>query len=197
MLSKRDLRRAVRHGERELRAAGGDMAGQLRPRNILRDARDLVLKFARDDVVQAYIGPRIWKILAVALVFVLVSTVCSIDVLFRFPRLVSDSLLLKALVLPFGAVVWLGGTIGQIYVFAISLEGWAAQRDREERGIGVEMPGGVLAYLKYSRALVPWIAVAAFVILPLLVMGRYVPVIALGLCVAGIGAPLLFRKLDR
>ena len=173
------------------------MAGQLRPRNILRDARDLVLKFARDDVVQAYIGPRIWKILVVVLVFVLVSTVCSIDMMFRFARLVSESLLLKTFVLPFSAAVWLGGMIGQIYVFAISLEGWAAQRDREERGIGVEMPEGVLAYLKYSRALVPWIAVAVFVILPLLVMGRYVPVIALGLCVAGIGAPLLFRKLDR
>jgi hypothetical protein len=197
MLSKRDLRRAVRHGERELRAAGGDMLGQLRPRNILRDARDLVLKFMRDDVVQAYIGPRIWKILAVVLVFVLVSTVCSIDMMFRVARLVSDSLLLKALVLPFGAAVWLGGTIGQMYVFAISLEGWAAQRNREERGISVEMPEGVLAYLKYSRALVPWIAVAVFVLLPLLVMGRYVPVIALGLCVAGIGAPVLFRKLDR
>jgi hypothetical protein len=197
MLSKRDLRRAVRHGERELRAAGGDMLGQLRPRNILRDARDLVLKFMRDDVVQAYIGPRIWKILAVVLVFVLVSTVCSIDVMFRVARLVSDSLLLKALVLPFGAAVWLGGTIGQMYVFAISLEGWAAQRNREERGVSVEMPEGVLAYLKYSRALVPWIAVAVFVLLPLLVMGRYVSVIALGLCVAGIGAPVLFRKLDR
>ena len=197
MLSKRDLRRAVRHGERELRAAGGDMLGQLRPRNILRDARDLVLKFMRDDVVQAYIGPRIWKILAVVLVFVLVSTVCSIDVMFRVARLVSDSLLLKALVLPFGAAVWLGGVIGQMYVFAISLEGWAAQRNREERGVSVEMPEGVLAYLKYSRALVPWIAVAVFVLLPLLVMGRYVPVIALGLCVVGIGAPVLFRKLDR
>jgi hypothetical protein len=196
MLSKRDLRRAVRHGERELRAAGGDMLGQLRPRNILRDARDLVLKFMRDDVVQAYIGPRIWKILAVVLVFVLVSTVCSIDVMFRVARLVSDSFLLKALVLPFGAAVWLGGVIGQMYVFAISLEGWAAQRNREERGVSVEMPEGVLAYLKYSRALVPWIAVAVFVLLPLLVMGRYVPVIALGLCVAGIAAPLLFRKFD-
>jgi hypothetical protein len=196
MLSKRDLRRAVRHGERELRAAGGDMLGQLRPRNILRDARDLVLKFMRDDVVQAYIGPRIWKILAVVLVFVLVSTVCSIDVMFRVARLVSDSFLLKALVLPFGAAVWLGGVIGQMYVFAISLEGWAAQRNREERGVSVEMPEGVLAYLKYSRALVPWIAVAVFVLLPLLVMGRYVSVIALGLCVAGIAAPLLFRKFD-
>jgi hypothetical protein len=197
MLSKKDLRRAVRHGERELRAAGGDMAGQLRPRNVLRDARDLVLKFMRDDAVQAYVAPRIWKILAVVLVFVLVSTVCSIDVMFRFARLVSNSLLLKALVLPFGATVWLGGTIGQIYVFAISLEGWAARRDREERGAGVDMPQGVLAYLKYSRALVPWIAVAVFVVLPLLLMGRYVPLIALGLCAAGIGAPLIYRKLDR
>ena len=172
------------------------MAGQLRPRNVLRDARDLVLKFMRDDAVQAYVAPRIWKILAVVLVFVLVSTVCSIDTMFRFARLVSDSLLLKALVLPFGAVVWLGGTIGQIYVFAIELEGRAAQRSREERGISVEMPGGVLAYLKYSRALVPWIAVAVFVLLPLIVMGRYVPVVALGLCIAGIAAPLLFKKFD-
>ena len=39
VMNQRDLRRAVRHGERELRAAGGDMLSQLNPRNILPRTR--------------------------------------------------------------------------------------------------------------------------------------------------------------
>jgi hypothetical protein len=197
MLNKRDLRRAVRHGERELRAAGGDMLGQLRPRNIFRDARDLALKFARDDALHEYLGPRIWAVLVVALMFVLVSTVCSIDMMFRFARFFSEFAVMKILALPFGAAVWLGGVLGQVYVFAIWLEGRAAQRHREERGIRVDMPPGFLAYLKYSRALVPWIAVVVCVALPLLVMAPRAPLVALGLLVVAVGAPALFRKLDR
>src|SRR5262245_50730835 len=119
MMSQRDLRRAVRHGEREFRAAGGDMLSQLRPRNIVRDARDLTLKFVRDNRVQAYIAPRIWPVLLVMLAFVLVSAVCSVDMMFRFARFASDSILLKGLSLPFAATVWAGGAIGQVYVFAI------------------------------------------------------------------------------
>jgi hypothetical protein len=195
-MNKNDLRKAVRHGERELRAAGGDMLTQLRPRNIYRDARDLALKFAREDALHAYLGPRIWGVLVVVLVFVLVSTVCSIDVMFRFARFFSEFALARLLAFPFGAAVWLVGVAGQVYVFAIWLEGRAAQRDREERGIRVQMPSGFLAYLKYSRALVPWIAVTLCVALPLLVMARRLPLVALGLLVVAIGAPALFRKLD-
>jgi hypothetical protein len=191
MMNKRDIRRAVRHGERELRAAGGDMLGQLRPRNIFRDARDLALKFARDDALHAYLGPRIWGVLAVVLVFVLVSSVCSIDVMFKSARYIPGIFALFV-----GLACWAGGVAGQIYVFAIWLEGRAAQIDRAERGIRVEMPAGVLAYLKYSRALVPWIAVALCVALPLLVMAQRAPLVALGLVVAVVSAPAVYRKLD-
>ena len=196
MVNQKDLRKAVRHGERELRAAGGDMLSQLRPRNIWRDARDLALKFARDDVLQAYLGPRMWGVLAVAAAFVLVSTVCSIDMVFRFARFFSEFVLARLLALPFGAAVWAGGVLGQVYLFAIWLEGRAAQRDREERGIRVPMPSGFLAYLKYSRALIPWIAVVLCVALPLLIIARRAPLVALGLLVVAVGAPALFKKLD-
>src|SRR5260221_9037302 len=101
MMNQRDLRRAVRHGEHELRAAGGDVLSQLRPRNILRDARDLALKFVRDDVLQAYIAPRVWGVLPVVLVFVLVGTVCSIDVMIKTGRFVPGILALFV-----GAAVW-------------------------------------------------------------------------------------------
>jgi len=189
MLSKRDLKRAVRHGEREFRAAGGDMLSQLSPRNIARDARDLAMKFARDDVLQAYVGPRIWAVIAVVLVFVLVSSVCAIDVMIKSGRFVPG---IVALLL--GGVVWAGGVIGQIYVFAIWLEGRAVQRDRDERGIDMQMPAGFLAYLKYSRALVPWILVAVCVAVPILVMALRVPVVALLLLTVSALAPFLFRK---
>src|SRR6266568_4462383 len=59
-----------------------------------------------------------------------------------------------------GAAVWAGGVVAQIYVFLIWLEGRAAQKDRSARGIRVAVPPGVLAHLKYSRALPAWILVA-------------------------------------
>ena|SRR5262245_16264518 len=190
-ISKRDLRRAVRHGERELRAAGGDMLGQLRPKNIVRDALDLIQKFGRDEVLQAYIAPRLWKLFPVLLVFTLVSTVCTINFM-----LIAGRYMHWLFALLVGVAVWVGGVVGLTYIFAIALEGRAAQRDREERGVNVRMPEGFLAYLKYSRALVPWIAVVLCVAFPLLVMGRYNPPLALGLVVAVVGAPWLFRKFD-
>jgi hypothetical protein len=104
MLSKRDLKRAVRHGERDLRAAGGDVLSQLSPHNIVRDARDLALKYARDEVLHAYIGPRIWAVIAVVLVFVLVSSVCAIDLMINTGRFVPG---IVALLL--GAAAWAGG----------------------------------------------------------------------------------------
>lgn len=191
MMSQRELRRAVRHGERELRAAGGDMLSQLRPRNILRDARDLVLKFARDEVLQAYIARRIWAVLAVVLVFVLIGTVCSIDVMLKAGRFMPGILALIV-----GAAFWAGGVAGQVYVFAIWLEGRAAQRDRDERGIDLEMPVGLLAYLKYSRALVPWILILVCVVLPLAIMAPRAPLVALLLFTVALLAPFLFKKFD-
>jgi hypothetical protein len=191
MMNQRELRRAVRHGERELRAAGGDVLSQLRPRNILRDARDLALKFFRDDVLQAYLAPRIWAVLPVVLVFVLVATVCAIDVMFKAGRFMPGIFALAV-----GAAFWAGGVVGQIYVFAIWLEGRAAQRDREERGIEVEMPAGFLAYLKYSRALVPWVFILVCVALPLGLMAPRSPLAAGLLFVVALLAPFLFKKFD-
>jgi hypothetical protein len=192
MMSQRELRRAMRHRERELRAAGGDMLSQLRPRNIVRDARDLALKFARDEAVHAYVAPRIWAVLPVLLVFVLVSAVCSIDVMFKAAHFMPGIFTLFV-----GAAFWVVGVVGQIYVFAIWLEGRAAQKDRAERGIHVEMPAGFLAYLKYSRALVPWIAILACVALPLLIMALRAPLVALLLFTASLLAPFLFKKFDK
>jgi hypothetical protein len=191
MISQRDVRRAVRHGERELRAAGGDMLSQLSPHNIVRDARDLALKFLRDDVLQAYLAPRIWAALAVVLVFFLVSAVCGIDVTFKTSRFVPG---IAALIV--GGLVWAGGLLGQVYVFAIWLEARAAQRDRDERGIDLEVPAGFLSYLKYSRALVPWILVLLCIALPLAAMAPRSPVAALLLFTMALLAPFLFKKFD-
>lgn len=189
MMSKRELRRAVRHGERDLRAAGGDMLSQLRPRNIVRDARDLALKFVRDDVLQAYVAPRVWAVLGVVLVFVLVSSVCSIDVMIKSGRYMPGIFALLV-----GMACWAGGVVGQVYVFAIWLEGRAAQKERDERGVHLEMPAGFLAYLKYSRALVPWILIVLCVALPLLVIAPRAPLVALLLLVLALLAPVLFKK---
>ena len=189
--------REMRLDERELRTAADDMLDQLRPRRALRDAYDFALKFQNDEVFRDYVGSRIWAVLPVVLIFFLVSTICSIDVMFRTVRLVSDPpVWLRFVALLLGAVVWLCGVLGQLYVFLIWLEERAAQRDRSERGKRVRVPAGFLAYLKYSRALPPWILVLIFVVLPLANMARGAPVAALILAALMALAPVLFKKFD-
>ncbi len=189
--------RGARLNERELRAAAGDMLDQLRPRRVLRDARDFALKFQRDDVFRDYVVSRMWAVLPVVLVFILVSTICSIDIMFRTVRLASDPpVWLRFLALLLGAAVWLCGVMAQVYVFLIWLEERAAQRDRSERGKRVEVPAGVLAYLKYSRALPPWVVIFACIVLPVLLMARGAPLVALLVLTVSLLAPFLFRKFD-
>jgi hypothetical protein len=194
---KTSVRSAMKHSERELKAAANDMLGQLRPRSMLRDARDLLLKFQRDEVFRDYVVRRIWTVLPVVLMFVLVSTVCSIDTMFRVVRLASDPpLWLRGFALLVGAAVWLCGLLAQTYVFLLWLEGRAAQRSRSEQGIRFQAPAGILAYLKYSRALAPWILILIFVVVPIGLMARGAPLAALILVTLAALAPVLFNKLD-
>jgi hypothetical protein len=58
------------------------------------------------------------------------------------------------------------------------------------------MPAGFLPYLKYSRALVPWILILVCVILPLAIMAPRAPLAALLLFTVALLAPFLFRKFD-
>jgi len=136
-------------------------------------------------------------VLPVVLVFILVSTICSIDLMFRTVRLVSDPpLWLRFFALLLGAAAWLCGVVAQVYVFLIWLEERAAQRDRSERGKRVAVPAGFLAYLKYSRALPPWILILIFVVIPLGLMARSAPLAVLILVMLVALAPVLFKKFD-
>src|SRR5712691_5661253 len=189
--------RGARFDERELRAAAGDMLDQLRPRRVLRDARDFALKFQRDEIFRDYVLTRIWAVLPVVLVFILVSTICSIDIMFRTVRLISDPpVWLRFFALLLGAAAWLCGVVAQVYVFLIWLEERAAQRERSERGKRVEVPPGVLAYLKYSRALPPWVVIFACIVLPVVLMARGAPLVALLVITVSLLVPFLFKKFD-
>src|SRR5947209_11683914 len=164
---------------------------------VLRHARDFALKFQNDEVFRDYIVSRIWTVLPVVLVFFLVSTICSIDVMFRTARLAYDPpLWLRFFALLLGAAVWLCGVVGQLYVFLIWLEERAAQRARSEQGKRVKVPAGFLNYLKYSRAVPPWILVLVFVVLPLANVARGAPVAALILAALLALVPVLFKKFD-
>ncbi|HYU68062.1 MAG TPA: hypothetical protein VEL09_01890 [Burkholderiales bacterium] len=190
--------RGMRLDERELRAAAGDMLDQLRPRRALRDARDFALKFQHDDVFREYVLSRIWTVLPVLLVFVLVSTVCAIGIMFNAARWISPPVPVwyRGFALLLGAAVWLGGVVAQVYVFLIWLEERAARKSRSARGIQVAVPAGVLAYLKYSRALPPWILVALCVAVPMAILAYYSPLAALLVVCVAVLAPVLFKKLD-
>ncbi len=191
-------RAAMKKSQRELRAAAGDLLGQLWPPSVLRDARELLLKVQRDEVFREYFAARLWAVLAMLLLFVLISTVCAIDIMFNSVRLIPHPVPVwyRGFALLLGAVAWVGGMVAQIYVFLIWLEGRAAQKDRSARGIRVAVPSGVLAYLKYSRALPAWILVALCVAAPLAIAAGHAPLLALLLVALAILAPVLFRKFD-
>ncbi len=190
--------RAMKHSERDPRSTTGEILSQLRPRSLVRDGRDLVVKFQYDDVFRSYVAYRAWALIAVILVFVLVSTVLAVGVMFDAARWVPapTPLWLRALALVLGAAVWVGGIIAQVYLFVLSLEGKAARLDRTSRGMIVAVPKGFIAYLKYSRTLAPWMLVVACVALPLAVLATNAPVAALLLASLAVLAPLLFSKLD-
>ena len=197
-MDQKKLRRAMKHSERELRAAAGDMLSQLHPRSVVRDVRDLALKVQRDEVFREYFATRVWVVIPVIFVFVLVSTVCAIGIMFNATRWISPPVPVwfRGFALLLGAAVWLGGVAAQVYVFLIWLEERAAQKSRSERGIQVAVPAGVLAYLKYSRALPPWILVALCVAAPMAILAYYSPLAALLVVSVAVLAPVLFRKLD-
>jgi len=191
-------RAAMKKSQRELRAAAGDLLGQLWPPSVLRDARELLLKFQRDEVFREYLAARIWAVLGMLLLFFLISTVCAIDIMFNSVRLIRLPVPVwyRGFALLLGAAVWVGGMVAQIYVFLILLEGRAAQKDRSARGIRVAVPPGVLAHLKYSRALPAWILVALCVAVPLAIVAGHAPLLALLLVALAILAPVIFKKFD-
>ena len=190
--------RAVKHSERDPRSTTGEILSQLRPRSLARDGRDLVVKFQRDDGFRSYIGYRLRTVVPVVLVFILVSTICAVGIMFEAVRWVSPPvpLWLRALALVLGAAVWIGGILAQVYLFLLWLEGRAARLDQSSRGMEVRIPRGLLAYLKYSRALAPWMLAAICVALPLAVFATSAPITALLLASLTVLAPLLFKKLD-
>jgi|SRR5579864_26779 len=190
--------RTMKSAAHAFRAAAGEMLGQLRPRNALRDARDLVLKLQRDEVFRDYVAARVWAAIPVVFVFVLVSTICAIAIMFAAAQLVAPPVPVwfRAFALLLGAAVWVGGVAAQTCVFLGWLEERAAHRSRASRGNKAAVPTGVWAYLKYSRTLAPWILVALCVVLPLAILAAYAPLVALLLAFLGVLAPVLFRKFD-
>ena len=190
--------RAMKHSERDPRSTTGEILSQLRPRSLVRDGRDLMVKFQNDDVFRSYVAYRAWALIAVILVFVFVSTILAVGVMFDVARWVPAPapLWLRALALVLGAAVWVGGIVAQVYLFVLSLEGKAARLDQSSRGMIVAVPKGFIPYLKYSRTLAPWILAAACVALPLAVLATGAPVPALLLASLTVLAPLLFSRLD-
>ena len=91
----------------------------------------------------------------------------------------------------------MGGRSGRADLRLPDLAGRAGpQKDRSARGIRVAVPSGVLAHLKYSRALPAWILVALCVVVPLAIVAGHAPLLALLLVALAILAPVIFRKLD-
>lgn len=196
--TKEKLGRAVKSGAHEARAAAGDTMDQLRPRNILRDARDLLEKFENNDVFREYVLNRIWLVTPVVLTFVLVSTVCAISIMFFTARLAAPPVpvSLRFFALLLGVVIWVGGIVGQTYVFLLWLEERAAHRSRAAQAARSAVPGGILAYLKYSRAMPPWILVVLCVVVPIAILAAYAPLMAAVLVVLAVLAPVVYNKID-
>lgn len=183
---------------RRFRSEAGELLVQLTPRNVFRDVNELLLKFQNDAILQTYLRSRIRIATPVVFVFVFVSTICAIAVMFFAVRLVAPPVpfLYRLLVLLVGAAVWVGGIFAQTGIFAVWLEQRAIRRNRSGAAHRPAPPGGVLNYLKYSRTLFPWVLVAIFVVLPLGILVDFAPVVALVIIAVLVAAPYLYDKVD-
>lgn len=183
---------------RRFRSEAGELLVQLTPRNVFRDVNELLLKFQNDAILQTYLRSRIRIATPVVFVFVFVSTVCAIAVMFFAPRLVEPPVpfLYRLLVLIIGAAVWFGGIFAQTGIFAVWLEQRAIRRSRSGAARRTAPPGGVLNYLKYSRTMFPWLLVALFVVLPLGVLVYFAPVVALVIVTVLAAAPVVYDRVD-
>jgi hypothetical protein len=103
---------------------------------------------------------------------------------------------LRFFALLLGVVIWVAGIVGQIYVFLLWLEERAAHRSRAAQAARSAVPGGVLAYLKYSRAMPPWILVVLCVVVPIAILAAYAPLMAAVLVVLAVLAPVVYNKID-
>lgn len=198
MATHRKRRRVKKPAAPSFSPGALDLFSQLLLPNVLRDVREVAVKFQRDDVFHDYVVARTWPVLAVVAAFALVSTVCAVAIMLYAVKSVPPPVPFsaRALALLLGAGVWLGGVIAQIYLFLIWLEERAARQSRSDRGIRAAVPRGLLAYLKYSRALAPWILVVICVVLPLASLAVNSPLTALVVACIAIGGPLLFDKFD-
>ena len=97
---------------------------QFIPGNILLQARELALRFRRDEVIRAYAEKRIGLVLAVGLVCMMASAAASggvIALLLQFlePPLSSPA---RAVMLLMAIAIWLGGTMFLLYRFFDAME---------------------------------------------------------------------------
>jgi len=182
---------------RRFRSEAGELLVQLTPHNVFRDVSELLLKFQNDAILQNYLRSRIRIATPVVFVFVFVSTVCAIAVMFFVPRLIEPPVPFwyRLLVLIVGAAVWVGGIFAQTGIFAVWLEQRAIRRNRSGPAHR-PAPGGVLNYLKYSRTMFPWLLVALLVVLPLGIIVYFAPVVALLIIAVLAAAPYLYDKVD-
>jgi hypothetical protein len=180
------------------RSEAGELLVQLTPHNVLRDVGELLLKFENDAILHNYLRSRIRIATPVVFVFIFVSTVCAIAVMFFVPRLIEPPVpfLYRLLVLLVGAAVWFGGIFAQTGIFAVWLEQRAIERNRAGAGHKPAPPAGVLNYLKYSRTMFPWLLVTLFVVLPLGILVYFAPVVALAIIAVLVAAPYLYDKVD-
>jgi hypothetical protein len=188
----------MKSSERNVRAAADDMFSQLHPHNMVRDARDFAQKLIGDEVFRDYVAARIWITIPVFFTFILVAALCAITAMLAAGRVFPPPVPLWFLPVPLllGGVVGFGAAVGQAYVFLIWLEEQASRKRLKARGMRVAVPRGVLAYLKYSRAVPAWVMIALCVLIPLVLLALNAPLTALLLACLSVGAPVAFMRLN-
>jgi hypothetical protein len=94
------------------------------PRNILLQARELALKYQREEIARAYAEKRIGLVLAAGLGCMLLSAALAggaAAFLYRIPD-APRAAWLGAAMLTFAIVIWLGLTVSLLYLFFDWLE---------------------------------------------------------------------------
>lgn len=163
----------------------------------LNEALDLVRRFQEGQGLRRYVMQRRGLLVPIALLMLLTSIACAAATVMYLGGTRSVLVLLSLLLVPF---VLAGSFFVQSYVFACWLEGRALAKALHR---APPRPGPITARLRKAgidmgaMPSVPWVLAAIFLVLPLAMLVSVAPLLAIGLIVLQVAAPVVFARFDR
>lgn len=164
--------------------------------DILVEGPNLLRRYQKGDAFRRYVDDRAMLIIPVAALFLIFSVATTAGAVVTIGGTHSFLVLLMLVAAPFLIA-------GTFLVLTFVFFSWLENRSLALMLARVKKPArqhgwrGVLMGVLAARPRVPWILVAVFVVLPLLLLAQLSPAAAALMLLVALGAPVAYAFLDR